>query len=61
MDVGLHLYDLVRYLVGEVATLCSRTQRLYPIVQGEDAFTAMLGHNNGAASIVDCSSFEDPS
>jgi predicted dehydrogenase len=57
MDVGLHLYDLVRCLVGDVATLCCRTQRLNPIVRGEDAFTAMLGHHNGATSIIDCSFF----
>jgi predicted dehydrogenase len=55
MDVGLHLYDLVRHLIGEVATLSCRTQRLNPIVKGEDAFTAMLGHIDGACSIIDCS------
>ena len=55
MDVGLHLYDLVRHLVGEVDTLSCRTQRLNPIVKGEDAFTAILGHSSGATSIVDCS------
>lgn len=55
MDVGLHLFDLARHLVGEVATISCRTQRLNPIVKGEDAFTAMLGHENGATSIIDCS------
>jgi D-apiose dehydrogenase len=57
MDVGLHLFDLTRHLVGEVETLTCRTQRLNPIVRGEDAFTAMLGHSNGATSIVDVSFF----
>lgn len=55
MDVGLHLFDLSRHLVGEVATLSCRTQRLNPIVRGEDAFTALVGHDNGATSVVDCS------
>lgn len=57
MDVGLHLLDLSRSLVGEARTLACRTQRLNPIVKGEDAFTIMLGHQNGATSIVDCSFF----
>jgi predicted dehydrogenase len=57
MDVGLHLFDLARHLVGEAETLACRTQRLNPIVRGEDAFTAMLGHANGATSIVDVSFF----
>lgn len=55
MDVGLHLFDLARLLVGEAKTLSCRTQRLNPIVRGEDAFTALVGHENGATSVIDCS------
>ena len=55
MDVGLHLFDLARHLVGEARTLSCRTQRLNPRVKGEDAFTALVGHDNGATSVVDCS------
>jgi predicted dehydrogenase len=55
MDVGPHLYDLARLFLGEVATIACRTQNLNPIVRGEDAFTALLGHENGAVSVVDCS------
>ncbi len=55
MDVGLHLFDLARHLVGEAATLVCRTQRLNPIVKGEDAFTALVGHESGATSVIDCS------
>lgn len=57
MDVGLHLFDLVRHLVGDAQTLSCRTQRLNPIVRGEDAFTALIGHGGGATSVVDCSFF----
>ena len=57
MDIGLHLYDLARYLVGEVETLACRTQRINPIVRGEDAFTSLLGHVGGATSVVECSAF----
>lgn len=55
MDVGLHLFDLARHFLGEVDTLACTTQRLNPIVRGEDAFTAMLSHTGGATSICDCS------
>ncbi|WP_309083080.1 Gfo/Idh/MocA family oxidoreductase [Chelativorans sp.] len=55
MDVGLHLYDLARWLFGEVETVHCRTQRLNPIVKGEDAFVSMLGHAGGAVSVIDCS------
>jgi len=57
MDVGLHLFDLTRSLIGEVDNLFCRTQRLNPMVKGEDAFSATLRHVNGAVSQVDCSFF----
>lgn len=55
MDIGLHLFDLSRSLVGEAEHLSCRTQRINPIVRGEDAFTALVGHANGATSVIDCS------
>jgi predicted dehydrogenase len=55
MDVGLHLFDLARFFLGDVARLSCTTQRLNPKVRGEDAFTALLAHENGATSICDCS------
>jgi len=57
MDVGLHLFDLARRFLGEVDTLSCLTQRLNPRVRGEDAFTALLGHADGATSVCDCSFF----
>lgn len=57
MDVGPHLFDLARLFLGDVASLSCRTQKLNPIVRGEDAFTSLLGHENGAVSVVDCSFF----
>lgn len=57
MDVGLHLFDLARHFLGEATSLSCRTQRLNPIVKGEDAFTALVGHQRGATSVIDCSFF----
>ena len=54
-DVGLHLFDLVRHFMGEVAHLTCQTQSLNPIVRGEDSFTSLLRHTSGAVSVVDAS------
>jgi predicted dehydrogenase len=55
MDVGLHLFDVARFLLGDVRSLACMTQRLNPIVRGEDAFTALLRHTNDAVASVECS------
>ena len=57
MDVGLHLFDLARHFMGDVARLSCTTQSVNPIVRGEDLFTALLMHENGATTICDCSFF----
>lgn len=55
MDMGLHLFDLARHLVGDVRTVSCHTQRRNPEVRGEDAFTALLEHVDGAVTVLDCS------
>ena len=55
LDVGLHLFDLARLFMGEVAYLSCHAQHLNPVVRGEDAFTALLQHTSGATSVCDCS------
>lgn len=57
MDVGLHLFDVARILMGEVARIGCAAQRLSPRVRGEDAFTALLWHAEGGVSSVECSFF----
>jgi predicted dehydrogenase len=57
MDMGLHLFDLARFLMGDVATVACLTQRLNPAIRGEDAFTTLLGHTDGGVSSIDCSFF----
>jgi predicted dehydrogenase len=55
MDVGLHLFDVARFLLGDVERIACETQRLNPQVRGEDAFTALLRHEGGAVASVECS------
>ncbi len=57
LDVGIHLLDLARCYFGEVESLSCSTQRVNPIVKGEDVATIMLKHTGGATSIVDASFF----
>jgi D-apiose dehydrogenase len=54
-DIGLHLFDLVRHLAGDVASVACQTQRRNGRVTGQDAFTALLLHEGGAVSVVDAS------
>lgn len=57
MDVGLHLFDMARCLMGDVVRVSCETQRLNPRVAGQDAFQAVLRHSSGAVSSVECSFF----
>lgn len=54
MDVGLHLFDVVRFTIGEVTRVYCRTQRRKADINGEDEFVALLDHEGGAVSSVEC-------
>jgi D-apiose dehydrogenase len=54
-DVGLHLFDMARFLMGDVVQVTCQIQRLNARVAGQDAFTALLRHRSGAVSTVECS------
>ncbi|MGI9420405.1 MAG: Gfo/Idh/MocA family protein [Geminicoccaceae bacterium] len=62
LDLVIHLFDVDRYLFGEVEQLTCRTQSIKPGIRGEDAATVLLGHENGVTSVVDAtySSRRDP-
>lgn len=54
-DLGIHILDIARALMGEVTQLSATTQRINPAIKGEDVATMLLAHAGGATSIVDCS------
>jgi len=54
IDLGVHVLDMARALLGEVAHLSAETQRRNPKVRGEDTATVMMRHVSGAVSIVEC-------
>lgn len=53
-DVGVHVLDLARRILGEVAHLTAETQQRNPRLAGEDTATMLLRHVNGAVSVVEC-------
>jgi Predicted dehydrogenases and related proteins len=64
MDNGVHVFDVARFLMGEIAGLSCRTQRVRSDVRGEDMASALVKFSSGAMGVVEVSwgSFlpEDP-
>ena len=54
-DLGIHIVDIARFLLGEVHTLSASTRRVNPRIRGEDVATLLMQHADGATSVVDCS------
>jgi len=55
LDLGIHLLDLARVFLGEVATVQCLMQSVRPGLLGEDMATVLLRHSGGATCVVDCS------
>ncbi|MFK7892784.1 MAG: Gfo/Idh/MocA family protein [Granulosicoccus sp.] len=54
-DLGIHVLDIARYLMGDVLSATARTSRINPSIAGEDVATVLLDHVTGYSSVVDCS------
>ena len=55
LDLGIHVLDVARFLMGDVADIYARTQKTMPGAKGESQATMSLGHTSGAVSAVTCS------
>lgn len=55
MDVGIHMLDLARFLLGDAASVSCFNQSVKEGLAGEDAATMLLRHDNDAVSVVDVS------
>jgi predicted dehydrogenase len=55
LDLGVHMLDIARYLIGEASLLYCQSQSIKPEIRGEDMATIMLRHKCGATSVVECS------
>jgi len=54
-DLGVHLFDLVRFFFGEVKTIYCRTQQISNGIKGEDVATTLLETIGGVQCIVEMS------
>jgi predicted dehydrogenase len=54
-DLGIHILDIARFLLGDVTSLTARTARINPDIAGEDVATMLMDHEGGATSVVDSS------
>ncbi|MER9854874.1 MULTISPECIES: Gfo/Idh/MocA family oxidoreductase [unclassified Mesorhizobium] len=54
-DLGIHILDIARFLLGDVSVITTRTVRINPGISGEDVATMLMDHKNGTTSVVDCS------
>lgn len=53
-DVGIHVMDLARAIMGEVVRLSCETQQRRSGLIGEDTATMLMRHQSGAVSVVEC-------
>lgn len=56
-DIGPHVFDMARALMGDVTRVYCQTQKLNPGVHGADAFLAQLSHDGGGVSSIETSFF----
>ena len=55
LDLGVHMLDVARFLMGEATRLYCQAQSVKPGIRGEDMATILLHHSSGASSVVECS------
>ncbi len=55
LDLGVHMLDTARFLLGDATRLYSQVESIKPGIAGEDMATTMLRHASGATSVVECS------
>jgi predicted dehydrogenase len=56
-DLGAHVIDLARYLVGEIEAVSASTRTFYPGREVDDAFESVVDFSNGALGTIEASRF----
>ena len=54
LDLGVHVLDVARALLGEAVHISAETQTRNRAVTGEDTATMLVRHSSGAVSVVEC-------
>ena len=55
LDLGVHMLDVARFLMGEASRPYCQTQSIKAGIRGEDMATILLQHESGATSVVEAS------
>lgn len=55
MDIGTHIFDVMRFLFGEVETAYAQAHRVAPGIKGEDAISALFRMHNEMSVYVNLS------
>ena len=55
MDIGVHVLDVARFLMGEITELSCRTQQVRTDVRGEDMATVLAGFEGGGMGVIGAS------
>jgi predicted dehydrogenase len=56
-DLGAHVVDMARYLVGEISTVAARTQTFHPGREVDDAVESVVSFEGGAIGTIEASRF----
>ena len=59
-EMLVHFLDTFRFLVGEIATVYCRLQRINPAIVGEDCALIELSFASGAQGLIDANRFTGP-
>jgi predicted dehydrogenase len=51
-ETGVHFIDTFRYLAGEIASLYCQTQRVNPLIAGEDSALVLMNFVSGARGLL---------
>jgi len=54
-DLGIHVLDIARAIMGNAVRVAATTARINPKIKGEDVATILITHETGMTSVVDCS------
>jgi predicted dehydrogenase len=56
-DLGAHVIDLARYLVGEIQAVSAMTATFYPAREVDDAIESVVAFDNGAVGTIEATRF----
>ena len=57
LDLGVHVLDVARFILGEAERVHCEVQSVKPGIAGEDMASMLVRHTEGAMSVVECSYF----